>query len=100
MNASRLHPELGQVSEARSFLKSRTRQMTLSVSGERERDSESTPSTPTRTRDQSLGFEERNQTTTRLGVRILRVCGRADEERQHQFEASMTIPIRKESSSR
>jgi hypothetical protein len=95
INASRLHPEFGQVSEVRSFLKSRTRQATLSISGESARGLGIDASyTYTRSRDQSLGYEGEGPDDNTFGNPDVPQWGRADEERRHQFEASVIVPVR------
>ncbi len=96
MNLARLHPEFGQVSEVRSFLKSRTVQATVALSGETKRGLGIDGSyTYTKVRDQSLGFEGEGPDDNTFGNPNIPVWGRADEERTHQFEASMTVPVRK-----
>jgi hypothetical protein len=95
INASRLHPEFGQVSEVRSFLKSRTQQATFSISGEGKRLGIDASYTFTNTRDQSLGYEGEGPDDNTFGNPNTPVWGRADEERRHQLEASMTVPVRK-----
>ncbi len=96
INASRLHPEFGEVSEVRSFLRSRTRQATLSLSGEKARGFGIDASyTYTSSRDQSLGYEGEGPDDNAFGNPNVPVWGRADEERRHQFEATMTVPVRK-----
>jgi hypothetical protein len=96
VNASRLHPEFGDVSEVRSFLRSRTQQATFSLSGEDVHGIGIDGSyTFTNVRDQSLGFEGEGPDDNTFGNPNVPVWGRADEERRHQFESSMTIPVRK-----
>jgi Carboxypeptidase regulatory-like domain len=96
INASRLFPKFGQVSEVRSFLKSRTRQATFSLSGETESGFGLDGSyTYTNSRDQSLGYEGEGPDDNVFGNPNVPAWGRADEERRHQFEASMTLPVRK-----
>jgi hypothetical protein len=96
MNASRLYPAFGQVSEVRSFLKSRAQQVTLSINGEMKSGLGIDGSyTFSNVRDQSLGFEGEGPDDNTFGNPNVPVWGRADEERRHQFEASMTVPVRK-----
>jgi Carboxypeptidase regulatory-like domain len=95
MNDSRLHPEFGQVSEVRSFLQSRTRQAIFVISGETGHGLGVDASyTYTNVRDQSLGFEGEGPDDNTFGNPNVPVWGRADEERHHLFEASMTVPVR------
>jgi hypothetical protein len=95
MNASRVHPEFGEVSVVRSFLKSRTRQATVGVSGETKRGLSLDASyTYTNARDQSLGFEGEGPDDNTFGNPNIPYWGRADEERRHLFEATATVPIR------
>jgi hypothetical protein len=94
INASRLHPEFGQVSEVRSFLRSRTRQATLSINGESGHGLGIDASyTYTSSRDQSLGYEGEGPDDNAFGNPNVPQWGRADEERRHQFEASVTVPV-------
>ena len=96
MNASRLHPEFGEVSVVHSFLKSRTRQLTVGVNGESKRGLSVDGSyTYTNARDQSLGFEGEGPDDNTFGNPDVPYWGRADEERRHLFEATTTVPLRK-----
>lgn len=96
INASRRYSQFGQVSEVRSFLQSRTRQMTLSLTGESRTGLGFDGSySYTNSRDQSLGFEGEGPDDNTFGNPNTPQWGRADEERRHQFEATMTVPVRK-----
>lgn len=96
INASRLHPGFGQVSEVRSFLQSRTRQATLAITGETQRGLGFDGSyTYTNSRDQSLGYEGEGADDNTFGNPNIPLWGRADEERRHVLEATMTVPVRK-----
>lgn len=96
MNDSRLNQQFGQVSEVRSFLQSRTRQAIFAVDGELPNGLGVDASyTYTNVRDQSLGFEGEGPDDNTFGSPNVPVWGRADEERRHLFETSMTIPVRK-----
>ena len=95
INASRLNPAFGGVSEVRSFLRSRTRQATLSISGESANGFGVDASyTYTNSRDQSLGYEGEGPDDNAFGNPNVPVWGRADGERRHQAEASVTVPVR------
>ncbi len=95
MNDSRLNTAFGQVSEVSSFLKSRTTQATVSISGENRAGLGVDASyTYTNARDQSLGFEGEGPDDNTFGSPNVPVWGRADEERRHQFESSLTMPVR------
>jgi len=94
MNDSRLNPQFGQVSEVRSFLESRTRQVIFAVNGELKNGLSIDASyTYTNVRDQSLGFEGEGPDDNTFGSPNIPVWGRADEERRHLFETSMTLSL-------
>ncbi|MDQ6888567.1 MAG: carboxypeptidase-like regulatory domain-containing protein [Gemmatimonadota bacterium] len=96
VNASRLHPEFGQVSVVRSFLRSRTRQATASISGETSSGLGVDASyTYTNSRDQSLGYEGEGPDDNAFLNPNVPAWGRTDEERRHQVEASMAVPVHK-----
>jgi hypothetical protein len=96
MNDSRLNSQFGQVSEVRSFLQSRTRQAIFALNGELANGFAIDASyTYTNVRDQSLGFEGEGPDDNTFGSPNIPVWGRADEERRHLFQASLTIPVRK-----
>jgi len=95
INASRSNPAFGEVSEVRSFLRSRTSQATLSIGGESAKGLGVDASyTYTNSRDQSLGYEGEGPDDNAFGNPNVPAWGRADDERRHQFEASMTVPVR------
>ncbi|MDB4909584.1 MAG: hypothetical protein JWO39_407 [Gemmatimonadetes bacterium] len=94
INASRLNPSFGEVSAVRSFLRSRTRQATFSISGESSGGLGIDASyTFTSSRDQSLGYEGEGPDDNTFGNPNVPQWGRADEERRHQFEATLTVPV-------
>jgi hypothetical protein len=95
MNDSRLRPAFGQVSELSSFLRSRTRQATFSVSGEHRAIGVDASYTYTNSRDQALGYEGEGPDDQAFGNPNTPLWGRADEERRHQFEASMIMSVHK-----
>lgn len=95
-NNSRLHAGFGTVSELQSFLRSRATQATVALSGEMGGGKSLDASyTYSNVRDQALGFEGESADDVTGGNPNLPIWGRADEERRHQFEATMTMPVGK-----
>jgi len=93
---SRLHAGFGSVSELQSFLRSRATQATIALSGETGGGKSLDASyTYSNVRDQALGFEGESADDITGGNPNLPIWGRADEERRHQFEATMTMPVGK-----
>ena len=95
LNDSRLDPAYASVSEMISSLHSRTHQLTLSLTGEtRSGLSLEASYTYSDVRDEALGFDGESADGSTAGNPNIAVWGRADEERRHQFEATVTIPVR------
>jgi hypothetical protein len=93
---SRLHAGFGSVSELRSFLRSRATQATVALSGETGGGKNLDASyTYSNVRDQALGFEGESADDITGGNPNQPIWGRADEERRHQLEATMTMPVGK-----
>jgi Carboxypeptidase regulatory-like domain len=93
---SRLHAGFGTVSELQSFLRSRATQATIALSGEMGGGKSLDASyTYSNVRDQALGFEGESADDITGGNPNQPIWGRADDERRHQFEATMTMPLSK-----
>ncbi|HEV2642239.1 MAG TPA: hypothetical protein VGT98_06015, partial [Candidatus Elarobacter sp.] len=94
--ASRLHPEFGTVGVVQSFLRSTARQATIALSSETSSGMSLDASyTYSNVRDQALGFDGESADGITGANPNVPEWGRADEERRHQLEATMTLPIRK-----
>ena len=95
LNDSRIDPAYASVSEIMSSLHSRTHQVTLSLTGDtRAGLSLEASYTYSDVRDEGLGFDGESADGSTAGNPNVAVWGRADEERRHQFEATVTIPVR------
>jgi hypothetical protein len=94
LTASRVHPTFGPVTEVTSSLRSEARQLTMSLSGETERGVSIDASyTYSNVRDQALGFDGESADGITGSNPNRPEWGRADEERRHQLEAVVTLPV-------
>jgi hypothetical protein len=96
LNNSRLYPQFGPVSEVVSSLQSETEQIIVGLRGETGSGATIDVSyTFTNSRDQSLGFDGESADGNAAGNPNRPVWGIADEERRHQFLATVVIPVRR-----
>lgn len=94
INASRLYPQFGPVSEVVSSLSSETHQVVVGLSGEIGSGATIDVSyTYTHARDQSLGFDGESADGSAAGNPNRAVWGTADEQRAHQFLATFVVPV-------
>jgi hypothetical protein len=94
INASRLHPQFGPVSEVVSTLHSETRQVVVGLTAETGHGATIDVSyTYSNVRDQSLGFDGESADGSTSGNPNRPTWGRADEERRHQFLATVVVPL-------
>lgn len=94
LNASRLHPAFGPVTEINSSLKSITRQLVMSLERPFANGANVTASyTYTRSRDQSQGFPGAEYDETTAGNPNFAEWGTNDDERRHQLLTTLLVPV-------